>query len=225
MAAIRVLVVDDDPGIVEVLRAALEFAGCEVAVATSGVQALDRVGDADVAVLDLGLPGIDGMEVLRLLRGQGNAVPVLVLTSRDSIDERVAGLKTGADDYVVKPFAVAEVVARVEALARRAAGSPVSVLRVADLDIDQEAKRVTRAGVEISLSPTEYRLLEHLAVNAGRVLSKSQLLDHVWGYDFGGDGNVVERFVSNLRRKIDDDRDPLLHTVRGFGYSLRAGTP
>ncbi|CAN5447055.1 response regulator transcription factor [soil metagenome] len=233
MTVSRVLVVDDEEQIRALLCSTLRFAGYDVDEAPDAVTALDRVGHGgiDLLVLDVMIPGLDGLELVRLLRSRDDRTPVLLLSARTQIEDRVAGLRLGADDYVTKPFSVAEVVARVEALLRRAAdtsGPPDGlavadpVLRLDDLVVDTDALRVTRAGEAVQLSPTELRLLVYLLGNAGRVLSKSQILEHVWGYDFGGDANVVERFVSNLRRKIDDgSTTPLIHTVRGFGYSAR----
>lgn len=224
----RILVVDDEEQIRALLTSTLRFSGYDVVTASDGTEALDHVPDADLVVLDVGMPGLDGFDVLRLLRARGATTPVLVLTARDDVDERVRGLRLGADDYVTKPFSIAEVVARVEALLRRSATSaapPVDdeTVRLADLVLDRATMAVTRAGQAVQLSPTEFRLLDYLLTNQGRVVSKSQILQHVWGYDFGGDANVVERFVSNLRRKIDDDTDlALIRTVRGFGYSARA---
>lgn len=222
-----VLVVDDEEHIRALLHSTLRFAGYDVLEAADGTSALDAVsaGGVDLLVLDVGLPGLDGFELLRLLRSRDVHTPVLLLTARLEVEDRVQGLRIGADDYVTKPFSVAEVVARVEALLRRSTPAPErdsDLLRLEDLVIDLGALRVTRGGRRVDLSPTELRLLVYLLENSGRVLSKSQILERVWGYDFGGDTNVVERFMSNLRRKIDDGATtPLLHTVRGFGYSAR----
>jgi two-component system OmpR family response regulator len=225
----RILLVDDDRGIRELLVSALGFAGF-VVDAVGDVPAALRSIDAeapDAIVLDVMLPGADGFDLLRLLRSQGVAVPVLFLTARDAVDDRVLGLQLGGDDYVTKPFSVVEVGARLTALLRRArAGSDEpgerdGVLRCADLVLDARRHEVRRGGELISLSPTEFRLLQFLLVNQGHVLTRSQILETVWGYDFGGESVVVERFVSNLRRKLDDGRPPLLQTVRGIGYSLR----
>ncbi|GAB6898762.1 response regulator transcription factor [Kineosporia succinea] len=224
----RILVVDDDAGIRDLLTSALEFAGFAVTAAAdvTGALRIITAGEVDVLVLDVMLPGADGFDLVQLLRSRGTQLPVLLLTARDAVEDRVRGLRLGADDYVTKPFSVAEVVARVEALRRRSLASVVVAgaaagLRVADLELDEDAHRVTRGGDLVQLSPTEFRLLRYLLLNSGRVVSKSQILQHVWQYDFGGDAGVVERFVSNLRRKLDDGREPLIHTVRGFGYSLR----
>ncbi len=170
------------------------------------------------------MPDLDGFEVCRRMRTEGNKVPVLFLTARDAIEDRVRGLTLGGDDYLVKPFSLDELVARVQALLRRAGStqSDGSVLRCADLVLDDDAHRVTRHGEEVSLSPTEFNLLRFLLANQGRVMSKAQILDHVWQYDFGGDGGVVETYIGYLRRKLDDGDPKLIHTVRGVGYTLRA---
>ncbi|MFJ8148698.1 response regulator transcription factor [Streptomyces sp. NPDC096048] len=223
----RVLVIDDDPGIRRLLISALEFAGFDVDVACDLSEALAQVAHQppDVIVLDVMLPGADGFEILQLLRARAIDVPVLFLTARDSVEDRVRGLHLGGDDYVTKPFSVVEVGARLQALLRRArSGAPVAEetrLRCGDLKLDDLAHEVRRADRLIELSPTEYRLLHYLMSHQGQVLSRAQILEAVWQYDFGGDSVVVERFVSNLRRKIDHGRTPLLHTVRGVGYVLR----
>src|SRR4051794_10374897 len=223
----RVLVVDDDPGIRRLLISALGFAGFDVDVAGDLTEALGQVErqPPDVIVLDVMLPGADGFEILQLLRGRAVAVPVLFLTARDAVEDRVGGLRLGGDDYVTKPFSVVEVGARLQALLRRArSGAPAAEepqLRCADLEINDVRHEVRRAGKPVELSPTEYRLLHYLLSHQGQVLSRAQILEAVWQYDFGGDTVVVERFVSNLRRKIDHGRPPLLQTVRGVGYTLR----
>ncbi|PSM45018.1 DNA-binding response regulator [Streptomyces dioscori] len=224
----RVLVIDDDPGIRRLLISALGFAGFEVDVAGDLTEALEQVARTppDVIVLDVMLPGADGFEILQLLRDRGIGVPVLFLTARDAIEDRVRGLRLGGDDYVTKPFSVVEVGARLQALLRRArSGAPAApeepALSLADLTMDDPRHEVRRAGRLLDLSPTEYRLLHYLLSHQGQVLSRAQILEAVWQYDFGGDTVVVERFVSNLRRKIDHGHPPLLHTVRGVGYTLR----
>ncbi|MBQ0851279.1 response regulator transcription factor [Streptomyces sp. NPDC057621] len=224
----RVLVIDDDPGIRRLLISALGFAGFEVDVAGDLTEALEQVArrPPDVIVLDVMLPGADGFEILQLLRDRGIDVPVLFLTARDAIEDRVRGLRLGGDDYVTKPFSVVEVGARLQALLRRArSGAPAApeepALSLADLAMDDPRHEVRRAGRLLELSPTEYRLLHYLLSHQGQVLSRAQILEAVWQYDFGGDTVVVERFVSNLRRKIDHGHPPLLHTVRGVGYTLR----
>ncbi|WP_432841965.1 response regulator transcription factor [Dactylosporangium sp. CA-092794] len=224
--AVRVLVVDDDDHISELLLTTLRFARFLAASAASGADALRRLEDfqPELAILDVMLPDIDGFEVARRLRRGGHRFPVLFLTARDATADIVTGLMLGGDDYVTKPFSVAEVIARVHTLLRRTRGEPADdgVLACADLLIDEQAHQVRRAGQLIELSPTEFRLLRYLMINAGRVVSKAQILDRVWQYDFGGDASVVEKFMSTLRRKIDFTGPPLLHTVRGFGYVLRA---
>jgi two-component system OmpR family response regulator len=230
-----VLVVDDDAGIRELLRSTLLFAGYQVIEAGDATTALRALRDhrPQAVLLDVGLPDTDGLDVVRFLRAQGDTTPVLFLTARDAPDERVAGFSSGGDDYVTKPFTIAEVTARLAAVLRRAAarddrgdpgdrGRDDDVLRHADLVLDVARKRVSRAGVLLDLSPTEFRLLEYLLENAGRVVSKAQILDRVWHYDFGGDSGVVEKFVSTLRRKVDPvGSTPLITTVRGFGYCVR----
>jgi two-component system, OmpR family, response regulator len=223
----RVLIVDDDPGIRRLLISALGFAGFEVAAAGDLSEALDQVTrqPPDVIVLDVMLPGGDGFELVQLLRSRAVSVPVLFLTARDSVEDRVRGLKLGGDDYVTKPFSVVEVGARLQALLRRSRSTIAepenATLRCADLEIDDRRHDVRRAGQPLELSPTEYRLLHYLLIHQDQVLSKAQILEAVWQYDFGGDSVVVERFISNLRRKLDHGREPLLHTIRGVGYTLR----
>jgi two-component system OmpR family response regulator len=222
-----VLVVDDDPRINELLLATLQFAGFAPVAVSRGVEALRRASEMDpeVVILDIMLPDIDGFEVARRLREQGQRCPVLFLTARDSTDDKVTGLLAGGDDYVTKPFSVAEVIARVHTILRRTRGPEDNALVLDDLRMDDDSHEVRRGGQLVELSPTEYRLLRYLMLNAGRVVSKRQLLDRVWQYQFGGDEGVVEKFVSNLRRKIDKVDPPLLHTVRGFGYVLRVPAP
>jgi two-component system OmpR family response regulator len=220
----RVLVVDDEENISFLVESALHLDGIETAKAADGHAALAAVKtfNPHAIVLDVNMPGIDGFEVLRRLRTDGNTTPVVFLTARDGLDDRVHGLTSGADDYVVKPFAIAELVARVRiALRHSGAGTTSSVLALADLELDQDAHRVTRAGQTVLLSPTEYKLLRYLLLNTGRVLTRAQILDHVWSYDFDGDSSVVETYMSYLRRKVDHAEPKLLHTVRGVGYCLR----
>nr|WP_184810469.1 response regulator transcription factor [Actinophytocola algeriensis] len=223
----RILVVDDDPGLRELLLSTLRFAGFEVEAVGDVPAALAAIGARvpDAIVLDVMLPGTDGFDLLHLLRARDVGVPVMFLTARDELDDRVRGLRMGGDDYLTKPFDVVEVAARLEALLRRARRVPPSVpegvLRCGDLEMDEARHVVTRGGRPVELSPTEFRLLRYLLANSGRVVSKAQILDHVWQYDFGGDTGVVERFVSNLRRKIDFGGPSVVRTVRGFGYSLR----
>jgi two-component system, OmpR family, response regulator len=225
-AGARLLVVDDEPNIVELLSASLRYAGFEVSSARSGREALDRVRDLrpDLIVLDVMMPGVDGFSVLRQLRGNGIDIPVLFLTAKDAGEDRVAGLTLGADDYVTKPFSLAEVIARIHAILRRtgkANGRQAARLTFADIELDDDSHEVWKAGEPVSLSPTEFKLLRYFLANPGRALSKAQILDHVWAYDFGGEANVVESYVSYLRRKIDTTEPKLLHTLRGVGYVLR----
>ena len=227
MPEARVLVVDDEANIVELLAVSLKFQGFEVYTATSGTAALDRAREVrpDAVILDVMMPGMDGFGVLSRLRADGIDAPALFLTARDSVQDKVAGLTLGGDDYVTKPFSLEEVVARLRVVLRRAgkgAQQPRSTrLTFADIEIDEETHEVWRAGELIALSPTEFTLLRYFVVNAGTVLSKPKILDHVWRYDFGGDVNVVESYVSYLRRKIDTGEKRLLHTLRGVGYVLR----
>jgi two-component system OmpR family response regulator len=225
-APLRVLVVDDELNIAELLRMALRYEGWEVDVAHSGQSAISaaRSQRPDAVVLDMMLPDFDGMEVLRRLRGAHDDVPVLFLTARDSVEDRVAGLTAGGDDYVTKPFSLEEVVARVRALLRRAGAHQVeatSVLVVGDLQLDEDSHEVHRDGDPIALTATEFELLRYLMRNPRRVLSKTQILDRVWHYDFGGQANVVELYISYLRKKIDAGRAPMIHTMRGAGYVLK----
>jgi two-component system OmpR family response regulator len=218
-------VVDDEPSIVDAVATALRYEGFLVSQASNGRAALREVETSrpDLIVLDIMLPDLDGLEVTRRLRRDGLHVPVLFLTARDATEDKVAGLTVGGDDYVTKPFSLAEVVARVRAILRRSAGaaSEASVLRFADLVLDEETHEVWRAGTPVHLTATEFNLLRYFMLNPRRVLSKSQILDHVWHYDFGGDDNVVETFVSYLRKKLDRLGPPLIHTIRLVGYSLR----
>ncbi|MGI8416228.1 MAG: response regulator transcription factor [Nakamurella sp.] len=223
----RLLVVEDDANILELLAASLRFAGFEVRTVTDGQQALRAVGEyrPDLMVLDVMLPGIDGFEVVRRLTAQGDRCPVLFLTARDAVQDKVTGLTVGGDDYVTKPFSLDELVARVRAVLRRVGDGSAATARArlvfADIELDDDTHEVFKAGTEVNLSPTEYNLLRFFLQNPGRVLSKAQILEHVWNYDFGGDGGVVESYVSYLRHKIDTSEPALLHTVRGVGYALR----
>jgi two-component system OmpR family response regulator len=223
-SAPRVLVTDDEDNIRFLLDAALRHFGFDVVLAANGREALGAVADdkPDLIVLDVMLPDLDGFEVCRRLRADGVRVPVLFLTARDGTEEKVRGLTLGGDDYVTKPFSLEEVVARVRAILRRANGeAPSSVLRFGDLEMDEDAHVVRRAGTAVDLSPTEYKLLRYLLINAGRVVTRAQILDHVWEYDFGGEATVVETYVSYLRKKLDPLGAPLIKTVRGVGYALR----
>lgn len=223
--AVRVLVVDDEPNITQLVSMALRYEGFEVEVARSGRAALRAVAEfrPHLVVLDVMLPDLDGFEVTRRLRARAEGVPVLFLTARDATEDKVRGLTLGGDDYLTKPFSLEELVARAGAILRRAAvlADRSSVLRYADLEMDDDRHEVRRGGRPITLTVTEYKLLRYLLANAGRVLSKAQILDHVWSYDFGGEHNVVETYVSYLRKKVDAEPPPLLHTIRGVGYSLR----
>ena len=220
----RLLVVEDEPNIRELLATSLRFAGFEVHVAADGATALHlaTAHEPDLVVLDVMLPDMDGFTVTRKLRDTGRQLPIVFVTARDSVDDKIKGLTVGGDDYVTKPFSLEEVIARIQVILRRQgtdAGS--SKLNFADLELDDDAHLVRRAGEVIELSPTEYNLLRFLMVNAGRVLSRNQILDHVWQYDFGGDGGVVETYIGYLRRKLDTNGPRLIHTIRGFGYTLR----
>ena len=222
----RLLVVDDEPNIRELLSTSLRYAGFEVTAAANGREALDAAEEfqPDLAVLDVMLPDMDGFTVTRRLRSAGRHFPVVFLTARDGTEDKITGLTVGGDDYVTKPFSLDEVVARIRAVLRRTASldDDAAVLRVDDLELDDDAHEVRRGGEVVELSPTEFKLLRYLMLNANRVLSKSQILDHVWEYDFNGDAGIVESYISYLRRKIDADfSEPLIHTKRGFGYVLR----
>ncbi|MDN3240869.1 response regulator transcription factor [Glycomyces tritici] len=221
----RVLVVDDEENIGALLSATLRLTGFEVDVARDAAEALraaDRF-EPDLVILDVMLPDMDGFEVARRLRAARD-LPVLFLTARDAVRDRVTGLTVGGDDYVTKPFDLEEVVLRVQAVLRRAkAPAPPDdhVLRYADLELDEAVHEVRRGGRPVELSPTEFKLLRYLMLNAGKVVSKSQILDRVWNYDFGGNGRIVESYVYYLRKKIDQVEPALIQTVRGFGYALR----
>ena len=223
---VRVLVVDDEQNLTELLSMALRYEGWQVRSAGTGADAVRaaREFQPDAVVLDMMLPDFDGMEVLRRMRADDGNVPVLFLTARDAVEDRVAGLAAGGDDYVTKPFSLEEVVARLRALMRRTAvitDESSSILVVGDLTMDEDSHEVVRAGVAISLTATEFELLRYLMRNPKRVLSKAQILDRVWNYDFGGQANVVELYVSYLRKKIDAGRSPMIHTMRGVGYVLK----
>ncbi|WSG47827.1 response regulator transcription factor [Dactylosporangium sp. NBC_01737] len=224
----KVLVVDDEASIRALLSATLRLTGFDVKVAGGGREALAAAADfaPDLVVLDVMMPDLDGFEVAQRLRTSGRPVPVLFLTARDSVEDRISGLTVGADDYVAKPFSLEEVVLRIRAILRRSLGEQQQlvdggVLRYADLEMDEDAHEVRRGGHRVDLSPTEFNLLRYLLTNAGRVVSKAQILDRVWNYDFGGDGRIVESYVYYLRRKVDKWDPPLIHTVRGVGYALR----
>ena len=228
----RLLVVDDEPVVRELLAATLRFAGYAVTSASTGAQALETATaePPDLVLLDVMLPDMDGFEVIRRLRelprrlsgGRPGQVPVLFLTARDTTQDKINGLRLGGDDYVTKPFDLEELLARIEAVLRRAGAAPEDrTLRVADLELDPAGHHVTRAGVPVRLSPTEFRLLHYLMLNAGRVVSKAQILEHVWRYDFAGDSSIVDTYVSYVRRKIDKAGPKLIHTTHGVGYVLR----
>ena len=217
------LVVDDEPNIAELLAMALRLEGWEISIAHTGNAALTTAKKVqpDAVVLDIMLPDFDGMEVMRRLRSHSPEVPVLFLTAKDAVEDRVAGLTAGGDDYVTKPFSLEEVVARLRALLRRTGvgeARPSSQLVVGDLVLDEDSHEVSRAGSTISLTATEFELLRYLMRNPKRVLSKAQILDRVWNYDFGGQANVVELYISYLRKKVDAGREPMIHTMRGAGY-------
>ncbi|HEX6843867.1 MAG TPA: response regulator transcription factor [Actinomycetota bacterium] len=222
----RVLVVDDEPAIADLVATALRYEGFEVQTAGDGRRALERVDTFRPAlvVLDVMLPGIDGFEVQRRLADGGRRVPVLFLTAKDATEDKVHGLTLGGDDYVTKPFSIEELVARVRAVLRRTQPEPGAPSRLVfeDLEMDEDAHEVHWGGVALDLTPTEFNLLRFFLLNPRRVLSKEQILDHVWHYDFGGDGSIVETYVSYLRKKLDAHGPRLVHTVRGVGYSLRA---
>ncbi|GAB3150436.1 response regulator transcription factor [Microbispora hainanensis] len=220
----RLLVVDDEPDIRELLSASLRYAGFEVITASSGRDAVLIAGKMrpDLIVLDVMLPDLDGFAVSDRLHASGRRIPVLFLTARDANEDKIVGLGSG-DDYVTKPFSLEELLARIRAVLRRTRGDTTPArLRVGDLELDEESRQVWRDGAPVRLSPTEFKLLHYFMVNQGRVVSKAQILDHVWHYDFGGDRNVVESYVSYLRRKIDTVEPKLIHTLRGVGYVLRA---
>ncbi|MEP7115318.1 MAG: response regulator transcription factor [Ilumatobacteraceae bacterium] len=223
---VHVLVVDDEPSIVDAVATALRYEGYEVTEARNGRAALSvaQTGAVDLIVLDVMMPDIDGFEVARRLRADGLATPILFLTAKDALDDKVRGFTAGADDYVTKPFSLAEIALRVKAILQRTKGhpsAPDSRLEFADVSLDQETHEVWRAGSLIELTATEFNLLRFFLLNPRRVLSKPQILDHVWHYDFDGDSNVLETYVSYLRRKLNQHGPPLIHTVRLVGYVLR----
>ncbi len=229
----HLLVVDDEPNIRDLLASSLRFAGFEVSTAADGNGALRGVdeGEPDLIVLDVMLPDMDGFTVARRLRERDIITPILFLTARDDMSDKVQGLTVGGDDYVTKPFGLEEVVARIRAILRRTRAvseDDDGTLRVADLVLDEDAHEVHRAGIEVDLSPTEFKLLRYLMLNQGRVVSKAQILDHVWEYDWNGDAAIVESYISYLRRKVDqvetadgEQVTPLIQTRRGVGYMLR----
>ncbi|MGH3166603.1 MAG: response regulator transcription factor [Trebonia sp.] len=226
--AARLLVVDDEATILELLSGSLRFAGYEVVTAASGADAIREVAVSrpDLVLLDVMMPGGDGFEVVRHVRATSPGVPVIFLTARDEVSDRVTGFELGADDDVTKPFSLDEVLARIKAVLKRTRQSaPASRLRIADLELDEDLHEVRRGGELVALTPTEYRLLRFLMVNAGRVVSRAQIFDHVWEYNPAGDGGVVEPCISYLRRKADQAEPRLIHTIRGVGYVLRIPPP
>jgi len=221
----RVLVVDDEPNIVDVISMALRYQGFDVASAGTGAEALGAVTEfkPDLMVLDVMLPDMEGFDVARRLGAQRARVPILFLTARDATEDKIRGLTIGGDDYMTKPFSLEELIARIRTILRRAglAQPESSRLVFDDLELDEDAHEVTRAGALVELTATEYRLLRYLMLNPRRVLTRTQLLEHVWDYDFGGDARVLETYISYLRKKLDAHGPPLIHTVRGVGYALR----
>jgi two-component system OmpR family response regulator len=221
----RVLVVDDEDSITDLVSTALRYTGFDVEVASTGRAAISTAATfrPELIVLDIMLPDLDGFEVTKRLRADGLRVPVVFLTARDATEDKVAGLTIGGDDYVTKPFSLEELVARVRAVLRRTRGDDNGSgrLQFSDLELDEDTHEVWRAGAPVALTATEFKLLRYLMLNARRVLSKAQILDHVWEYDFGGDANVVETYISYLRKKVDQVDPRLIHTVRGVGYTLR----
>ncbi|MCX4789574.1 response regulator transcription factor [Streptomyces sp. NBC_01221] len=228
--SVRVLVVDDEPDVTDVLAGVMTGEGWQVRTAADGAAALAAARDfrPDAVVLDWMLPDLDGLQVLRALRRESPSVCVLFLTARDAVEDRIAGITAGGDDYVTKPFSLEEVLARLRGLLRRAgltAEPGAHRLTVGNLTMDEEAREVRRGGATVDLSPTEFELLRFLMRNPRRVLSKAQILDRVWAYDFGGRAHVVELYISYLRKKIDAGRTPMIHTVRGVGYVLKPDSP
>jgi two-component system, OmpR family, response regulator len=226
---IRVLAVDDESSLTELLSMAMRYEGWQVTTAASGNEAVKAAREIrpDAIVLDMMLPDFDGLEVMRRIRAEDPDVPVIFLTAKDAVSDRINGLTAGGDDYVTKPFSLEEVIARLRALLRRsgaATGRSESLLVVGDLTLDEDSHEVSRAGDPIQLTATEFELLRYLMRNPRRVLSKAQILDRVWNYDFGGQANVVELYISYLRKKIDANRAPMIHTMRGAGYVLRPAT-
>jgi len=222
----RLLVVEDEPNIRELLATSLRFAGFEVHVAGDGESAIRLAAEQqpDLVVLDVMLPDMDGFTVTRRLRDSGRQLPIVFVTARDSLDDKVKGLTVGGDDYVTKPFSLEEVVARIRAVLRRTRGAfdDSAALTFEDLELDEDSHEVRRGSRVIDVSPTEFKLLRYLMLNPNRVLSKAQILDHVWDYDFRGESGIVESYISSLRRKIDiEGLPPLIHTKRGVGYVLR----
>ncbi len=225
MKRMRILVVDDERAVRESLRRALELEGYEIELASDGLEALDRLesdGQPDALILDVLMPGLDGLEVCRRLRRSGSRLPVLMLTARAEVENRVGGLDAGADDYVTKPFALDELLARVRALLRRTSNGSGQILRFADLELDPGTREVRRAGRPIELTRTEFSLLELFLLNPRQVLTRSIIFERVWGYDFGFASNSLDVYIGYLRRKTEAGGEPrLIQTVRGVGYALR----
>ena len=221
----RILVVDDEPNIVDVISMALRYQGFEVESAGNGSDAIRAVSSfkPHLILLDIMLPDMEGFDVAQRLGAQRARVPIIFLTARDATDDKIRGLTLGGDDYVTKPFSLEELVARIRSILRRSglAEPESSRLTFEDIELDEDAHEVTRAGTNVELTATEYRLLRYLMLNPRRVLTRAQLLEHVWEYDFGGDARVLETYVSYLRKKLDIHGPPLIHTVRGVGYALR----
>lgn len=225
---IRALVVDDEINLSELLRMALQNEGWDVRTAANGQEALNTIREfaPDLLVLDIMMPAVDGMEVLRRVRATGNDVPVLFLTAKDAVEDRIAGIAAGGDDYLTKPFNLEEVIVRLRGMARRHVAATADSdprLHVGDLTLNEETYEVERAGSAVKLTAKEFELLRYLMQNPRRVLSKAQILEHVWSYDFGGSSSVVEIYISYLRKKIDSLGEPLIHTIRGVGYTIKSG--
>src|SRR3954463_13675347 len=222
---LRVLVVDDEPNIADVISMALRYEGFDVETAANGTDALAQVDSfrPHLMVLDIMLPDMEGFEVAKRLGGERAELPIVFLTARDTTEDKLRGLSIGGDDYVTKPFSLEELVARIRVILRRTGAGEVddSRLQFEDLELDEDTREVARAGRAVDLTATEYRLLHYLMLNPRRVLTRSQILDHVWEYDFGGDARVLETYISYLRKKLDRDGPSLIHTARGVGYSLR----
>lgn len=227
MESLKVLVVDDEPNIRDLLSASLRFAGHQVAVSPNGTDAINKIIEIqpDIVLLDVMLPDISGFGVTKKIRGMGIETPILFLTARDDTEDKVAGLTVGGDDYVTKPFSLDEIMARISAIMRRTGkdANPGSLIKVGELEINEDAHEVSVGGQLVDLSPTEYQLLRYLATNPNRVLTKAQILDHVWEYDFNGEMGIVESYVSYLRKKLDPiSKEPLIITKRGVGYMLKS---
>lgn len=227
MESLKVLVVDDEPNIRDLLSASLRFAGHQVAVSPNGTDAINKIIEIqpDIVLLDVMLPDISGFGVTKKIRGMGIDIPILFLTARDDTEDKVTGLTVGGDDYVTKPFSLDEIMARISAIMRRTGkdSSLGSLIRVGELEINEDAHEVSVGGQLVDLSPTEYQLLRYLATNPNRVLTKAQILDHVWEYDFNGEMGIVESYVSYLRKKLDPiSQEPLIITKRGVGYMLKS---